>query len=86
MAEPRPSRLRRLLREHPDARGRLARAVGSLMGAAIVGLAAIGLLLIWHLARRGRLIREGLSNPRAVRLPEVDPGAAGDDPPRSFSS
>jgi hypothetical protein len=69
---PAPSRLRRLL-ERPDARRRLARAVASLLGVGIATIGVIGALLIWHLVRRGRLIREGLNPPRAVRLPEIEP-------------
>ena len=35
-----------------------------------MALAALG-LLIWHIIRRGRLIRERLNPPRIVRLPEL---------------
>jgi hypothetical protein len=69
--EPRPSRLRRLLQERPEARTRLGRAVAALLGTALVALAAIGALVIWHLVRRGRLIRDRLGPPRVVRLPEL---------------
>ena len=34
-------------------------------------LGAIGVLLIWHLVRRGRLIQERLNPPRIVRMPEL---------------
>jgi hypothetical protein len=74
---PAPSRLRRLL-ERPDARRKVVRAVGSLLGVGIVSIGVIGALLIWHLVRRGRLIREGLNPPRVVRLPgpgPIEPGA-----------
>ena len=36
----------------------------------LVSLGAIGGLVVWHLVRRGRLIREGLSPPRKVGLTE----------------
>jgi hypothetical protein len=39
----------------------------------LVAIAAIGALAIWHLVRRGRLIRERLNPPRDARLPEVEP-------------
>ena len=42
----------------------------SLLGTGLVAFAAFGALLIWHIVRRGRLIRERLSAPRVVRLPE----------------
>jgi hypothetical protein len=72
--KPRRSPLRRILDEHPESRPRLARAVGALAATTLVAVAAIGALLIWHVMRRGRLIRERLSAPRAVELPEL-PGA-----------
>jgi hypothetical protein len=78
--EPRRSQLRRLL-ERPDARPRVSRAVASLLAASVVAIAALGGLLIWHLIRRGRLIREGLSRPRPVRWPAVDPPARVDTDP-----
>jgi len=70
-AETPRSRLRRLLEERPEARPRIGRAVAVLLGTGLVALAAFGVLLIWHMIRRGRLIRERLSAPRVVRLPEL---------------
>jgi hypothetical protein len=69
--EPKRSRLSQLL-ERPDARPRVSRAVASLLAVSIVAIAALGVLLIWHLARRARLIREGLNRPRPVRWPAVE--------------
>ena len=74
MAEPEPTLLRRFLQKHPRARDPLGRAVASLIGATLAALAAIGVLIIWHLIRRGRLIREGLPPPRDVRLPDLTRG------------
>jgi hypothetical protein len=68
--EPRRTRLRQILEERPEARPRLGRAVAVLLGTTLVAVAAFGALLIWHIIRRGRLIRERLSAPRVVRLPE----------------
>jgi hypothetical protein len=82
MPEPRPSRLRQLL-ERRGARHRVGRAVASLLGAAVVSIGVIGALTIWHLVRRGRLIREGLPPPRPVRLPAAGPEAAEAEPSES---
>ena len=68
--EPPRSRLRQLLDEHPEIRSRLGRAVAALLGTGLVAFAAFGAFLIWHIVRRGRLIRERLNPPRIVRLPE----------------
>jgi hypothetical protein len=70
-SEPRRSRLRQILDEQPQARSRLGNAVAILLGTSLVALAAISALLIWHLIRRGRLIRDRLSPPRKVWLPEI---------------
>lgn len=78
-SEPRRSRLRKILDEHPEARRRIGRAVAELLGATLIAVAAIGALVIWHLIRRGRLIRERLSPPQNVRLPELR--AEKDGPP-----
>jgi hypothetical protein len=75
--EPRPSRLRQILEEHPQARSRLGRAVAVLLGTSLVAVAAFGALVIWHLIRRGRLIRERLNPPRQVWLPEIPAGEDG---------
>jgi hypothetical protein len=77
--EPRRSRLRQLLDERPEARGRLGRAIAVLLGTGLFAFAAFGALLIWHIVRRGRLIRERLSAPRIVRLPEF-PAREADQP------
>jgi hypothetical protein len=75
--EPRRSALKRILDEHPESRPRLARAIIALGATTLVAVAAVGALLIWHVIRRGRLIRERLSVPRSVNLPET-PGRTGD--------
>ena len=69
--EPRPNWLRRILREGPEARRRLASAVAEAAGDRASRPGAIGALVIWHLVRRGRLIRERLDPPRNVRMPEL---------------
>jgi hypothetical protein len=74
MPEPEPKRtkLRQLL-DQPGARPRVSRAVVSLLTASLVSIAVLGVLLIWHLVRRGRLIRHGLGSPRPVRWPSLEP-------------
>ncbi len=56
----------------PQERVRIGRAVSALLGVGLTAIAAIGWLAIWHLVRRGRLIRERLGPPKVVSLPEVD--------------
>jgi hypothetical protein len=68
--EPRPSRLSKILTEHPEARPQLRRAIGSLLGVVLVFVAVLGGLLIWHLMRRAQLIRNRLGSPRNVSLPD----------------
>ena len=67
------SPLRRILDENPEARPRVGKAIAALLGTGLVTLAALGGLLIWHILRRGRLIRESLNSPRVVR-PLEPPG------------
>ena len=59
----RRSQLSRILEERPEARSRLGRAVAALLGTFLVAVAVFGGLLIWHILRRGRLIRERLMRP-----------------------
>jgi hypothetical protein len=54
-------------------RTRIGRAVSALLAVGLTSIAAIGVLAIWHLVRRGRLIRGQLGNPRVVKLPVSDP-------------
>ncbi len=75
--EPRRNWLRRIIGQGPEARRQLGEAVAALLGTALVALAAIGALLIWHLLRRGRIIRERLEPPKVVRLPELHDLAGG---------
>lgn len=75
--EPRRSWLSRIIGRGPTARKRLGEAVAALLGTSLVALAAIGGLVIWHLIRRGRIIRERLGPPRIVRMPDP-PALTGD--------
>ena len=76
----RRSQLSRILEERPEARTRLGRAVAALLGTFLVAVAVFGGLLIWHIRRRARVIRERLNAPRVVRLPDV-PGHEVDPTP-----
>jgi hypothetical protein len=69
--QPPRSQLSRILEERPEARSRLGRAVAALLGTFLVAVAMFGGLLIWHVRRRARLIRERLHAPRIVRLPDA---------------
>jgi len=70
-AQTRRSQLSRMLEERPESRSRLGRAVAALLGTFLISVAVFAGLLIWHIMRRGRLIRERLNSPRNVRLPEA---------------
>lgn len=61
-------------------RERLRKPVGEFLGAILLGVGAVCFLAIWHLLRRGRLIREGLSPPKDVRLPDVQALLASEPP------
>src|SRR5262249_7457794 len=54
------------------ARRRIARAAATWGGLAVFTIVALAALTIWHLIRRGRLIREGLGPPRVVHLPDLE--------------
>jgi len=62
--------LARILHEHPEARGRISQAVVALSTALLLALAALGVLLIWHLRRRAALIRSRLGTARGGPLPD----------------
>lgn len=66
--EPQPTPLRRILEEKPEERQRVGRAIVALGATTLVAIVAISGLLIWHLLRRGRLIRERLAPPNPTRL------------------
>lgn len=92
--EPGPdrSRLARILAERPEARPRLARAVGSLLAVTLVTVGAIGVLVIWHLRRRADLVRERLGTgcrltpaEFVIEYPEADSDADGPDAPPTDS-
>jgi hypothetical protein len=71
LGEPRRNWLSRILQQGPEARRRMGRAVAGLLGTVLVSLAVLGALVVWHLVRRGRLLRERLGPPRIVRVPDI---------------
>jgi hypothetical protein len=56
----------------PEQRVRIGRAIVGLLGWELVAIAVLGLLALWHLVRRGRVLRANLAQPRSVSLPEAD--------------
>jgi hypothetical protein len=58
----------------PEAYRRIGHAAATWLGLTLAAIAILSVGVIWHLVRRGRLIRERLGPPRAVQLPELEPG------------
>ncbi len=57
----------------PGEKRRIGQAVATLLGWWIVAIAAVAALIVWHLIRRGRVLRANLNPPRIVSLPdEID--------------
>lgn len=59
------------VRARAEARRRIGRAVAAWMALALTAVVTVTTLIVWHLVRRGRLIRETLPPPRAGILPEL---------------
>ncbi len=71
-AEPRRSWLRRIIESGPAGRRQATDAVAWLLGTTLVAITALAGLTIWHLIRRGRMLRDRLEPPRIVRLPDPE--------------
>lgn len=54
--------------ERSGKKARLGWAAVRLLSVTLAATAALSMLVIWHLVRRGRWIRERLGNPKPVRL------------------
>lgn len=54
--------------EHRRRAGRAAAATW--MGLTLAAIVGLGGMVLWHLVRRGRLIRDRLGPPRDARLPD----------------
>ena len=78
-AENAPRKDRRPLLERPELkpeqRARIGRVAVLLLGWGLVASTVLGLLALWHLVRRGRVLRANLSPPKSVSMPEVDKNA-----------
>lgn len=74
---PKPGGDRRPLLERPELkpeeRVRIGRAAAVLLGWGLVASALLGLLALWHLIRRGRILRQGQPPPKPAPLLDVDP-------------
>jgi hypothetical protein len=56
----------------PEERVRIGRAAVTLLGWGLFASAVLGLLALWHLVRRGRVLRANLATPKVVSLPEIE--------------
>ncbi len=56
----------------PDARRHVRRLAATWMGLVLVTASTLAALILWHLVRRGRLLRENLAPPREVRWEAID--------------
>ena len=57
----------------PEERQRIGRLIVVLLGWGLVATALLGFLVLWHLIRRGRILRSNLAPPRPVSLPDERP-------------
>ncbi len=60
-----------------QARRGIARATLLWGGVSLSGVGILAGFTIWHLVRRGRVLRGSLGNPRVVKLPDVAPREGG---------
>jgi len=74
--EPRPNPPPR-----PAARRHLRRLAATWMGLVLGAVMTLSALILWHLVRRGRLLRENLDPPRVVRWEAIDPTDRNPEPP-----
>ncbi|MEW4570187.1 hypothetical protein AB1L88_20160 [Tautonia sp. JC769] len=73
VANPSPPRpLRNVIAEDPAARRRIGRAYAEFLAVVLVAIASITALVLWHLARRGRILRQNLGQPRRISWPDPD--------------
>ena len=64
---------------NPEFRRRIGRVSAGLMAAILAAIAGLTALTAWHFARRSRVLRERLGDPRPIRWP--DPTEGHDDAP-----
>lgn len=70
---PSPSPLRTMIAKDPAIRRRIGRAYAEFLAVVLVAVASLTALVLWHLARRGRLIRRRLGQPRPISWPDPEP-------------
>jgi len=56
----------------PEERRRIGRALVPLLGWGLAASSLLAALAIWHLIRRGRVLRSNLGSPKTVSLPGID--------------
>lgn len=64
----------------PGGRKQVGRAIQMWVAVTLGGVAILGALVIWHLVRRGRRVRERLGPPREILWPDVGPRVASAKP------
>jgi hypothetical protein len=66
---------------NPETNDARRRRVGEALrlwgGTTLGGVVVLGALAIWHLKRRGRVVRERLGNPREIEWPEEGTAESG---------
>ncbi|CAN5730654.1 hypothetical protein BH23PLA1_BH23PLA1_37730 [soil metagenome] len=66
--------------EVEEARRRIGRASAALLGMILAALSMLSALLIWHLVRRGRIVRQRLGPPRPIQWPDLEVRDRSTDP------
>lgn len=85
-ATPRPRAPRPLVQRSPEERRQIVDALRLWVGITLVGIIGLASLVVWHVVRRGRILREGLGPPRVVDWPVDRPDPDGPPtPPKSPS-
>jgi hypothetical protein len=65
-----------------EARKRIGDAAALWLSLVLGAVAMLAAAVIWHLVRRGRLIRDRLGPPRDVVLPDLPPRPGAASPPK----
>lgn len=64
----------------PEVRHRLGRALATWTALTLAAVVLLGALAVWHLVRRGRLLRDRLGPPRKVEVPDWAHNRPEDEP------
>ncbi|WP_169973019.1 hypothetical protein [Tautonia rosea] len=65
--------LRKVIAENPDARRRIGQAYAEFLAVVLLAIVSLTALVLWHLVRRGRVIRQRLGPPRTISWPNPEP-------------